>query len=103
MFTYYAAHSRSVTLAQLASELQSVTNWFSLGLHFGLPPQKLHKLASEQLSVQSTRIQMLDEWMKCDPQPTWSTVVSALTLTGELQLAKKIASKHGLCDECMHV
>lgn len=85
-----------MALEELASELESVTNWFVLGLHLGVPVEVLRRINGEHLSVEYSRIQMLATLMENhDTQLTWSEIVGALTTMGELQLAKSIASKNG--------
>ena len=79
----------------LIIELETVTNWFVLGLHLGVTPSKLKLLKNKKMSVEYKRTQMLVEWINNHYKPTWSTVVRALEGINELQLAGHIAVKYG--------
>ena len=87
-------HTR-VTLEELVSELEPVTNWLVLGLHLGVPLEELRHIKEEHIDSEYNRIMMLGVFMeRCDSaKQNWSTVVGALTAMGELQLAKTIAAK----------
>ena len=84
-----------MTLEELVSELESVTNWIVLGLHLGVPLEELLCIKGENIDSEYSRVMMLGVFMeRCDSdRQNWPTVVGALTAMGELQLAKSIATK----------
>ena len=84
-----------VTLEELVSELEPVTNWLVLGLHLGVPPEELRRIKGEHIDSEYSRVMMLGVFMdRCDiAKQNWPTVVGALTAMGELQLAKSVATK----------
>ena len=84
-----------VTLGELVGELEPVTNWLVLGLHLGVPLEELCRIEGEHIDSECSRVMMLGVFMeRCDvDKQNWSTIVSALTEMGELQLAKSIATK----------
>lgn len=81
---------------ELVRELESVTNWFLLGLSLGVSEGQLHELETQQSSVEYIRVQLLSEWIRRDSEATWLKVVTALRKMGELKLARNVAAKHGL-------
>ena len=72
-----------------------MTNWLVLGLHLGVPLEELRRIKGEHVDSEYSRIMMLVVFMeRCDSaKQNWSTIVSALSAMGELQLAKTIATK----------
>jgi len=86
-----------VTLALLDLELYEIHEWFILGLHLGILPAKLQSIKHDHTlrSPVQFRIEMLSEWMKKLPGPSWSHVVQALMAIGRESLAHKIALKYG--------
>lgn len=92
-------------LKELVKDLDSVTNWFSLGLHLGVTPYQLKVLKGMKMSVDYKRIKMLDEWINNYHKPTWCKVVQALQEINEIRLSRCIALKHGefflnICVKC---
>ena len=90
-----ATNVARVTLEELVSELELVTNWLVLGLHLGVPPEELRCIKGEHVDSEYSRIKVLGVFLeRCEgDKQNWSTVVGALTTMGELQLAKTIATK----------
>ena len=90
-----ATNVARVTLEELVSELEPVTNWLVLGLHLGVPPEELRRIKGEHVDSEYSRIKVLGVFLEgCEgDKQNWSTVVGALTTMGELQMAKTIATK----------
>lgn len=80
-------------IAELVCELESVTNWLLLGLNLGISDGKLLEWTQQQLSVEDIRVNLLNEWIRTDPEASWLRIVAALRDMEE-ELAKAIASKH---------
>ena len=56
----------------LSSELQSVTNWYQLGIHLGLETHELDKVQMDYAHQGNDRqrLQMLDLWLQRTPNGT---------------------------------
>ena len=77
----------------LSSELQSVTNWYQLGIHLGLETHELDKVQMDYAHQGNDRqrLQMLDLWLQRTPNGTqWEDVVRALQLIGKNRVAENI-------------
>lgn len=83
------------SILELVHELESVTNWFLLGLSLGISEGQLHEFETQQC-VEYIRVQLLSEWIRRDSEATWLEVVTALEKIGESKLARNIEAKHGL-------
>ena len=85
-----------MTLSELVSELETVTNWFVLGLHLGVPVDELRRINEEHFNTEYSRIMVLEAFMEnaASEQNVWSEIVTALATMGEVQLAKTIAIKN---------
>ena len=85
-----------MTLSELVTELETVTNWFVLGLHLGVPVDKLRRINGEHLNTEYSRIMMLEAFMEnaTSEQNIWCEIATALTTMGEVQVAKTIAIKN---------
>ena len=93
-----------MTLAQLTKDLHEVSDWFSLGLHLGVPPAKLYDIKHDLTlrSTQELRTEMLSVWMK-KSGASWPRVVTALMVIGREALAHKIALKYGKTVEILPI
>ena len=80
----------------LSSELQSVTNWYQLGIHLGLETHELDMVQMDYAHQGNDRqrLQMLDLWLQRTPNATWEDVVRALELIGRNRVAENIRQKH---------
>ena len=80
----------------LSSELQSVTNWYQLGIHLGLETHELDMVQMDYAHQGNDRqrLQMLDLWLQRTPNATWENVVRALELIGRNRVAENIRQKH---------
>ena len=80
----------------MTKELHEVSDWFSLGLHLGVPPAKLYDIKHDLTlrSTQEFRTEMLSVWMR-KSGASWPHVVTALMVIGRETLAHKIALKYG--------
>ena len=80
-------------------ELQEVCDWFRLGLHLNIPPEKLYTIKNDPTlrSIPEFRTEMFSVRTRMLPRPSWSCVVEALMVIGRETLAHSIADKYGTC------
>ena len=81
----------------LLSELDTVSQWYLLGIYLGLRPSTLDPINADYITTSECRTQMLIEWQR-RVIPTWSAVVKALVGIGRERLASHLASKYGMLD-----
>ena len=81
-------------LKDLVNELQSVTEWFRLGMNLDIPHVKLMQLHHDYKHIAECLLHMLMEWGKRERR-TWSKVVRALAAIGRTLLAQELARKYG--------
>jgi len=84
----------ALNLQKLSSELAAVTDWFSLGLNFGLQKHELTKIERDYQGNDRRRVEMLDLWLHRTPNATWEDVVRALQQMGENTVAEIIREKY---------
>ena len=85
------------TLHKLLEDLQEVLEWYELGIYLDIPEASLEEIKSDENGkVRACRREMLSTWLRRNPQPTWATIVTALTGIARVNLAVKIALKYGM-------
>ncbi len=88
----------AVTLKDLVAELESVMDWFHLGVFLEVSQSDLLIIKStHELSrnIKASKSDLFIAWMNTCAQPTWSAVVRALVGIRMEALAKKLAMKYG--------
>ena len=83
--------SATPTLKELSYALDSIVDWYSLGVKLGLRDHEL--LAIKQNyhgDNERCKLEMLDHSLRSGKPPTWKAVVDALHLMGEYRVASKI-------------
>ena len=84
------------TLPQLLTELFEVVEWYEFGIHLGVPVSDLEEIKCENDKVRERRREMLSTWLRRSLEPTWVTIVNALSTIGRRNLAHKMALKYGI-------
>ena len=81
------------TLKELSNALDSVVNWYSLGVKLGLED---HELSAIEQNYRGDRckLEMLSCWLRNAKLPTWKAVADALLLMGENRVTWKIRAKY---------
>ena len=100
LFTFYAGKVREVR--DLVNELNTVTQWYLLGIYLGLHPSALDAIKKNCTDTKECRTHMLIEWQRC-VIPTWSAVVKALMGTGRERLGSHLATKYGTLHLCLDI
>ena len=93
LFTFYAGKVRELRV--LVNELNTVTQWYLLGVYLGLHPSTLDAIKKNCTDTKECCTHMLIEWQEC-VIPTWSAVVKALMGIGRDRLASHLAAKYGM-------
>ena len=95
------------TLKELSNALDSVVNWFSLGVKLGLEDHELRTIEQNNRGDRC-KLEMLSCWLRSGKPPTWKAIIDALQLMGEHTVAAKIQAKHcssstdtGTCLPCL--
>ena len=98
------------TLKELSNALDSVVDWYSLGVKLGM---KAHELATIEKNYhrnnERCKLEMLSHCLQSAKLPSWRVVVDALQQMGEDTVASKIQAKYcssstvttGMCLLCI--
>ena len=81
-------------MSELLNELKTVNDWKTLGIHLHLSVPILKSVEEDNATSNSRKIDMLNEWLKSNPEAAWEDVVSALRKMNEECVAKSIEKKH---------
>ena len=79
----------------LSCELQSVSNWYQLGIKLGLEPYQLKQIEEKTTDIERRKIEMLDLWLRRTPGASWSHIVTALREMEEITTAERIQQTYG--------
>ena len=85
---------KEVPITDLLTELQGVTDWFTLGVWLDVPTPLLKAIRKDYTDTDQCRLEMLIAWSKQEV-PTWPRVVCALGEMGMIELAIALAEKYG--------
>ena len=83
------------TIKELSNALDSVVDWYSLGIKLGM---KVHELATIEKNYhgdnERCKHEVLSHYLRNARLPTWKAVVDALQMMGEHAVASKIRAKY---------
>ena len=83
------------TLKTLSNEVDSVIDWFSLGVKLELEWHVLSQLENDHRGNNvRCKYEMLGHWLRNAKQPTWKAMADALCLIGEHRVALNIRTKY---------
>ena len=84
-------------MIDLAEDLYEVSQWFSFGLHLKVPSSVLEDIQQDHQTVERRRSALFDWWLRntLERERTWATIVHALSKSGYIALAEKLALKYG--------
>ena len=87
--------STTPTLKELSNALDSVVNWFSLGVKLGVEDHELRTIEQNYRGdSERSKLEMLSRWLRSGKLPTWKAVVDALQQMGEQAVASKIQARY---------
>ena len=87
--------SATPTLKELSNALDSIVDWYPLGVRLGLKEHELRTISRDFRGDNAgCKLEMLGRWLRNAELPTWRTVADALRLMGEHALAAKIQARH---------
>lgn len=83
------------TLKELSNALDSIVNWYSLGVKLGLKEYELSTIEQNYHGdSERCKLEMLSGWLRTAKLPTWKAVADALQLMKEQAVASKIRAKY---------
>ena len=83
------------TLKELSNALDSVVNWFSLGVKLGMEDDELCTIGKNYPGDnERCKHKVLSCWLRNAKLPTWKAVADALHQMGERVVALKIRAKY---------
>ena len=84
------------TLKELSNALDSVVDWFTLGVKLELEDHELRTIERNYRGDGNERCksEMLSRWLRSTKLPTWKAIVDALQQMGEQAAASKIRAKY---------
>ena len=92
------------TLKELSNALDSVMNWYSLGVKLGVEDHELRTIEQNYHGdSERSKLEMLSRWLRHVKPPTWKAVADALYQMGEYTVALKIQTKFGTTDAGMYL
>ena len=96
----------TLSVQLLSCELQSVSNWYQLGIKLGLEPYQLNQIEEKTTDIERRKIEMYDLWLRRTPGHSWSHIATALREMEEITTAERIQQKYGVtgiarCNVCM--
>ena len=94
------AFSATLSVQLLSCELQSVSNWYVLGIRLGLEPYQLNQIEEKTTDIARRKIEMYDLWLRAIFGASWSHIVTALREMGEITTAERIQQKYGVTGTC---
>ena len=84
---------KDVSMEDLLTDLQEVTDWFTLGVWLDVPTPLLVAIRNDYTDTDQCKLEMLITWSKQEV-PTWPRVVYALGEMGMTELAIALAEKY---------
>ena len=82
-------------LKELSNALDSIVNWYSLGVKLGLEDHELSAIEQDYRGdCDRSKLEMLSRWLRNAKLPTWKAVIDALQQMGEHAVALKIQAKY---------
>ena len=83
------------TLKDLSEELNSVVDWYSLGVKLSVQSYELHTIEKDYYGDNGRcKHEMLVRWLHSAKCPTWKAVADALLQMGEHTVSVKIQTKY---------
>ena len=89
----------------LNDELQEVVGWYTFGLYLNAPTCELEAIRENHQSVEERKNALFTWWMTSTliEDRKWSRIIGALSRTGYLSLAERIAMKYGKQTHLSHL
>ena len=78
-------HALELNIRNLTNALKDVSNWEMLGIQLGVELAQIR-----QISSKNPKIDLLDLWLKNDPEHSWEKVAGALDEMGMRNVAREI-------------
>ena len=97
------SRSNTLNLQILVTKLQTIADWFMLGVHLGVPKEELNKIDQQFLShgVERCKAELFDLWLRRNPSARWDDVVRALERLNEMALASELRELYQVSDPAL--
>ena len=87
--------SATPTLKELSDALDSIVDWYLLGVKLELEDNELNTIGrNHRGDNERCKHEVLSRWLRSAKYLTWNAVVDALYLMGENNVAREICAKH---------
>ena len=99
-------HCRLLRLSDLLRAIDSVSDWFLLGVYLQVSPNKLQEIEKQHNKDASRcKVEMLSLWLQGECTPSWKLLAEALDHMKMCAIAKAIREQHGILGNnvCTHV
>ena len=93
--------SATLSVRILSCELQSVSNWYQLGVKLGLKLYQLKHIEEKTTDIERRKIEMYDLWLRTTPEASWNHIVTALREMEEITTAERIQQNYGVTGTAM--
>ena len=95
MLVAFLSPETTLTLRNLASELQEVVDWYRVGLNLGIKSYQLEEIRINRMGdAMHCKLNMLDLWLRGDVDASWSKLVGALAESNHSFIADRIQEKY---------
>ena len=85
----------TLTLRNLATELQEVVDWYRVGLSLGIKSYQLEEIRINRMGdAMHCKLSMLDSWLRGDVEASWSKLAGALEESNHSFIADRIREKY---------
>ena len=95
LLVVFLSPEMTLTLRNLASELQEVVDWYRVGLSLGIKSYQLEEIRINRMGdAMHCKLNMLDLWLRGDVDASWSKLVGALAESNHSFIADRIQEKY---------
>ena len=85
----------TLTLRNLATELQEVVDWYRVGLSLGIKSYQLEEIRINRMGdAMHCKLSMLDSWLRGDVEASWNKLAGALEESNHSFIADRIREKY---------
>ena len=76
-------------------DTMEVRSWFSLGVHLGIATDYLKCVESDHPNPERCKIEVIDRWLRYDPEATWNKLAQAVEdMGGHAGIVETLRANH---------